>query len=101
MGVGRGPLSLVSATEALLQRRSSGSGLEILEYGRRHPLYWPRDTLSPQELTLTWPTSASRSVDIIHSRTEATEFSFIVNNINNVMRNYYAESYKYVHRLEF
>jgi hypothetical protein len=31
----RGPLSLVSATEELLGRKSSGSGLENREYGRR------------------------------------------------------------------
>jgi hypothetical protein len=33
----RGPLSLVSTTEALLGRNSSGSGLESLEYGRGDP----------------------------------------------------------------
>jgi hypothetical protein len=31
----RGPLSLVSATEELLGRKSSGSGLESREYGCR------------------------------------------------------------------
>jgi hypothetical protein len=30
-----GPLSLVSTPEELLGRKSSGSGLEILNYGRR------------------------------------------------------------------
>jgi hypothetical protein len=33
VGVERGPLSLVSTTEELLGRISSGSGLEIREYG--------------------------------------------------------------------
>jgi hypothetical protein len=33
----RGPLSLVSTTEELLGRKSSGSGLESREYGRRDP----------------------------------------------------------------
>jgi hypothetical protein len=33
----RGPLSLVSTTEALLERKSSGSGLERREYGHRDP----------------------------------------------------------------
>jgi hypothetical protein len=32
-----GPLSLVSVIEELLERKSSGSGLEIREYGRRDP----------------------------------------------------------------
>jgi hypothetical protein len=34
----RGPLGLVSTTEELLERKSSGSGLEIREYGRGYPL---------------------------------------------------------------
>jgi hypothetical protein len=35
VGLERGPLSLVSTTEELLGRNSSGSGLETLEYGHR------------------------------------------------------------------
>jgi hypothetical protein len=35
VGLERGPLSLVSTIEELLQRRSSGSGIEIRDYGRR------------------------------------------------------------------
>jgi hypothetical protein len=35
VGLERGPLSLVSTTEELHGRNSSGSGLEIQEYGRR------------------------------------------------------------------
>jgi hypothetical protein len=30
-----GPISLVSTIEELIERKSSGSGLEIREYGRR------------------------------------------------------------------
>jgi hypothetical protein len=33
----RGPISLVSTTEELLERKNSGSGIEIPEYGRRDP----------------------------------------------------------------
>jgi hypothetical protein len=36
---------LVSTTEKLLRRKSSGSGLENREYGSRDPSRWPRDTL--------------------------------------------------------
>jgi hypothetical protein len=36
-GLERGPLSLVSTIEELLERRSSGSGLESREHGRRDP----------------------------------------------------------------
>jgi hypothetical protein len=35
VGLDRGPLSLVSTTEELLERETSGYGLEIREYGRR------------------------------------------------------------------
>jgi hypothetical protein len=47
--------------------RSKWSGLEIREYGRGDPLRWPRDTLYPQKLVLTW-------VSRVRSRTKATEF---------------------------
>jgi hypothetical protein len=35
VGLERGPLSLLSTTEELLGRKSSGSGLENRDYGRR------------------------------------------------------------------
>jgi hypothetical protein len=74
---GRGPPSFVSTIEELLGRKSSGSGLEMREYGRRDPSRWTRDTPSnPQKLALTSPTSGGRSVGIVRSRTQATEFSF-------------------------
>jgi hypothetical protein len=53
------PLSLKSTTEELCGRKSSGSGLEIWEYG------WPHGTLYPQMLALTSPTSGGHSVGII------------------------------------
>jgi hypothetical protein len=37
VGLERGPLILVSTTEELLERRSSGSGLENRDYGSREP----------------------------------------------------------------
>jgi hypothetical protein len=46
----RDPLNLLSTTEELLGRKSSGSGLENLEYGRRGPSRCPRDTLYPQKV---------------------------------------------------
>jgi hypothetical protein len=70
----RGPLSLVSTIEELLGRKSSDSGLEIWEYGRRDPSRWPRCTLYPQKLSLISPTSDGYSVDIVCSRTQAAEF---------------------------
>jgi hypothetical protein len=65
------------ATEELLERKSSGSGLEnLVEYGRRYPSRWPRNTLYPQKLALISPISFGRSVGRVCSRTEATEFGF-------------------------
>jgi hypothetical protein len=54
----------------------ANAGLENLEYGRRNPSRWPRVTLYPQKLALTSPTIDGRSVGIVRSRTQATEFSF-------------------------
>jgi hypothetical protein len=73
VGLERGPLSLVSTTEELLGRNNSGSGLENREYCRGDPLRWPRDTLYPQKLTLTSPTSGGHSVRIVRLRTKATK----------------------------
>jgi hypothetical protein len=78
VGLERGRLSLVRITEELLGRNSSGSGLENREYGRGDPLRWTRDTLYPQKLALTSPTSSGRSVGIVRLRTKATEFLFFV-----------------------
>jgi hypothetical protein len=47
------PLNLVSTTEELLERKSSGSGLENKEYDSKDPSHWPRDSLYPQKLALT------------------------------------------------
>jgi hypothetical protein len=60
MGLERGPLSLVSTSEELLERRSNGCGLESREYGHRDMTTW--HPLSAN-LALTSP-----------SRTQATEF---------------------------
>jgi hypothetical protein len=64
VGLERGPLSLVSITEELLEKKKkkSGSGLESREYGRRDPSRWPRGTFYPQKLALSSPTSGGRSV---------------------------------------
>jgi hypothetical protein len=67
--VERSPLSLVSTTEELLARNSSGSGQENREYGRGDSLCRPRDALYPQKLPLTSPTYCCHSVGIVLSRT--------------------------------
>jgi hypothetical protein len=70
----RGPLSLVSTTEELLGRKSSGFGLESREYCRGYQMRWPRDTLYMQKLALTSMTRAGRSAGIVRSRTKDTVF---------------------------
>jgi hypothetical protein len=70
----RGLLSLVSTVGELLGWNSSGSGLEIREYGRGDPIRWRSDNLYPQKLVLTSPTIGGRSVGMIRSQTKATEF---------------------------
>jgi hypothetical protein len=81
VGLERGPLSLVSTIEELLEGKSSGSGLESREYGHRNPSRWPRGTLYQQKLAQTSPTSGGRSVSIVRSQTQTTEFSFSLHSL--------------------
>jgi hypothetical protein len=74
VGLEWGPLSLMSITEEQLGRNSSGSGLEIWEYGHGDLLRRPRENFYLQKLALTSPTCGSHSVTILRSRTTATEF---------------------------
>jgi hypothetical protein len=78
VALGWGPLSPLSTTEELLEIKSSRSGLESREYGYRDPPRWSRGTLYLQKLALTSPTSGGRSVGIVHSRTNAMEFFFVM-----------------------
>jgi hypothetical protein len=73
VGLEQGPLSLVSTTVELPGRSSSGSGLEIREYGRRDPLCSLRDTLYGQQVGITSPTSCGSSVGIDRSQIKAME----------------------------
>jgi hypothetical protein len=52
--------------------------LDNREYGRRDPSRWPRGTLYPHKLAINSPTSGSRSVGIVRSRNQTTEFFFII-----------------------
>jgi hypothetical protein len=76
VGLERGPLSLFCPYAQLLVRKISGSGLVSREYGRRDSSRLQRDTLNPQKLALSSSTSGGRSVGIVRSLTQATEFSF-------------------------
>jgi hypothetical protein len=74
VGLERGPLSRVSTTEELLDRKVAVPFFESREYGRRDPSRWPRSTLYPQKLAITSPTSGGLSVGIVRSRTQTMEF---------------------------
>jgi hypothetical protein len=74
VGLERGPLSLVSTTEELLDRKVAAPVLktEITALGISRADY--ATSLYPQKLALTSPTGSGRSVGIVRSRTQATEF---------------------------
>jgi hypothetical protein len=76
VGLERGPLSLVSTTEELLGRKSSGSCLETenTAVGICHADHVAPSI--PQKLAITSPTSGGRSVGIDLSRNQTMEFSF-------------------------
>jgi hypothetical protein len=75
VGLERDALSLMSTIEELVDRKSSGSGLEERDYVRRDPQRWPSGTLYPQKLALTSQTRGGRSIGIVRSWNNATEFS--------------------------
>jgi hypothetical protein len=84
VGLERGPLSLVSITEELLETRSTGSGLESREYGSRDPSRSPCGTLNPKKLAITSPTRGGHSVGIVCSRSQAKEFSLVFSFLENL-----------------
>jgi hypothetical protein len=69
VGLQRGPLSLVSTTEELLDRKVGA------------PVYKTENTavgIRPQKLAITSSTSGGRSVGIVRSRTQTREFFLII-----------------------
>jgi hypothetical protein len=76
VGLERGPLSLVSTTEELLDRKVTAPDYktENTAVGIRHA-----DHVAPllQKLAITSPTSGGRSVGIVRSQTQTMEFSLI------------------------
>jgi hypothetical protein len=65
---------VVGLERSALERKNSGSSLENPDYGRLDPSHSPRGATYPQTLVLTSLTSGGRSVGIVRSRTQATEF---------------------------
>jgi hypothetical protein len=76
VGLERGPLSLVSTTEELLGRNCSGSSLENQDYCRWDPPRWPHDTPLSAKVGTNFSYNSCRSVGIVRSRTQATEFFY-------------------------
>jgi hypothetical protein len=54
--------------------------------GRGNSLSWPRNTIYPQKLALTSPTSGGRSVGIVRLRTKATELSLVFHHYANILQ---------------
>jgi hypothetical protein len=76
LGLERGPLSLVSTTEKLLDRKVAAPvwKIENTAVGIRYA-----DHVAPsirKKLAITSPTSGVRSVGIVRSRTQTMEFNF-------------------------
>jgi hypothetical protein len=71
VGLGWGPISLVSTTEELLGRKSSGFGLESREYGLRDPPRWPRGTPLSATVGTNFDDKRRSLGRIVRSRTEA------------------------------
>jgi hypothetical protein len=69
VGLERGPLILVSTIEELLERKSSGSGIENRDYGRTDPSRRLCNTRLSAILALIFPTIGGRLVGIVRSRT--------------------------------
>jgi hypothetical protein len=76
VGLERGTLSLVSTTEEILDRKSSSSCLENREYGRSFPVTLTTWHPLSAKVAIISLTSGGRSVGIVRSRTQTTEFSF-------------------------
>jgi hypothetical protein len=76
VGLERCPLSLVSTTEELLGRNSSGSSLQNRDYGCRDPPVCPRDTSLSTKVGTNSVTNGGRSVGIVSSLRPMSFFFF-------------------------
>jgi hypothetical protein len=76
VGLERGPLSLTSITEELLEWKGSGSGSRKSRLTAVGIRCADQATPSSQKLVLTSPIGDGRSVGIVRLQTKATEFRF-------------------------
>jgi hypothetical protein len=77
VGLEWGPLSLVSTIEELLERKSSGFGVEIEDTAVRICQADHVALSIRKKLTLISPTNGGPSVGIVGSQAQATEFSLV------------------------
>jgi hypothetical protein len=78
VGLERGPLSLVSTIEELLERKSIASGLENRNYGIGDPPRYYATPVYQQKLALTSQGNGGCSVGIARSRTKCTKLLLLV-----------------------
>jgi hypothetical protein len=78
VGLERGPLSLVSTIEELLDRKVAAPVYKI-ENTAIGMSRWPRGTLYPQKMAIASPTSGDRSVSIVRLWTQTMEFDLFSN----------------------
>jgi hypothetical protein len=77
VGLERGPLSLVSTTEELLDRKIAAA---VYKTENTAVVIRHADHVTPsirKKLAITSPTSGGRSVGIVRSRTQTMEFSLV------------------------
>jgi hypothetical protein len=96
VGLERGPLSLVSTTEELLDRKVAASVQKTENTAVR---ICHADHVAPsirKMLAITSPKSGGRSVGIVRSRTQTMEFSLVLvfSFIHQNFRNEYQESFR-------
>jgi hypothetical protein len=71
----------MSKTEELLERKSSGSGVERREYGSKDRSRWPRGILYLQKVGTNFADKRRSLGWYSRSRAQATEFVFCKTNI--------------------